>query len=127
MSTRVFLQEPSQIASGGGTGTITDSDDKSWVIEEIQLSENAQNDLSGATGTISIGGNSVTDQSVDLATLQESYADLPPLNIIWPANNQFQLDVTNNSGNNINLEVSLWVRPATDSEASKGGGAIVME
>jgi hypothetical protein len=127
MSTRVFLQEPSQISSGGGTATITDSDDKSWVIEKLQLTENAQNDLSGATGTISIGGNSVTDQSADLATFQEGYSDLPDLGLVWPSNNQFQLDVTNDSGSNINIEVTLWVRPATDSEVQRGGGAIVRE
>jgi len=125
VGTRVFTLEPSQIASGGGTATLTESDDQSWVIEKIQVTEDGANDVGGATATISIAGDTVTDQNVDLGAHQDAYADLPPIHLVWPSNNQLEISITNNSGNSVNLSIMLWVRPASDSEVGEGAGAVL--
>jgi len=109
--TRVFTLEGSSV-SDGGTESLTDSDNESWTITEVQVTEESGTTLDGSTATISIAGDSVTDQSVVISTLQGSYSDLPPMELDWPSNTQFEFDWTNSSGGSATINVLLWVEPA---------------
>jgi len=115
--TRVFTLEGSSITDGN-TETLTESDDSSWVIEKVQVTEEGQAALNGATATVSVSGTSFTDQTVALGSLQAEYEDLPHMGIVWPSNSQFEFDYTNNSGSSATVNVVLWVKPASDSQAS---------
>lgn len=108
--TRVFTIEGSSV-SGGSTESLTDSDNDSWVIEKIQVRESSGTALTDSTATLSVSGDNFTDQNVVVDALQESHADLPPLNIDWPSNTQFEFDWTNNSGASATINVMLWVSP----------------
>jgi len=111
-TTRVFTLEGSSV-SNGSTETLTDSDDQSWVIDKVQVTEESGSNLGGATATISIAGDSVTDQVVDVEALRAEYDELPTLDLEWPSNRQFEFDLSNDSGSTVTINVSLWVEPAS--------------
>lgn len=114
--TRVFTLEGSSVA-GGGTESLTDSDNESWVIKKVQVEEEGNNALSGSTATISIQGNQVTDQNVPVELLRDDFEALPELDLEWPSNTQFEFDWTNGTGaTSFTINVSLWVEPM------QGGG-----
>lgn len=108
--TRLFTLEGSSTADGS-TEQLTDADDESWVITEVQVFEEGGTTLDGSTATISIAGDSVTDQNVPIAALQEAYEDLPPMDLDWPQNTQFEFDWTNSSGSSATVNVVLYVQP----------------
>lgn len=108
--TRVFTLEGSSVASGG-TETLTDSDDESWVIREIRVEEEGNNSMDGSTATISIAGDSVTDQNVPIELLRHPDAELQPWDLDWPSNRQFEFDWTNNSSGSLTVNVVLVVEP----------------
>jgi len=114
--TRLFTIEGASV-SDNGTESLTESDDESWMITEVQVFEESGTTLDGSTGTISISGDSVTDQNIVLASLQEPYAELPPMDLEWPSNTQFELSYTNDSGGSTTLNVLLWVEPMSGSGA----------
>ena len=111
--TRVFTIQGSSV-SDGNTETLTDSDDQSWVIEKIQVQETGGNDISDATATISIAGDSVTDQNVQIPHLQNPIDQIPEWDLEWPSNTQFEFDWTNNDGGGRTIDVALWVSPMSD-------------
>jgi hypothetical protein len=110
-TTKVFTLEGSSV-SNGSTETLTESDDQSWNIEKVQVTEESGGNLGGGTATISIAGDSTTDQVVAVETLRDSYGDLPTLDLDWPSNTQFEFDFSNNTGGSVTINVSLWVEPA---------------
>ena len=71
--TRVFTLQGSSV-NDGNSEQLTDSDDQSWIIRKIQVQETGGNDLNDATATISVAGDNVTDQVVQIPHLQESIA-----------------------------------------------------
>jgi hypothetical protein len=109
--TRVFTLEPGQVTSGGGTASVTESDNESWTIDKIQVVEEGGDTVAGVTATIQIAGDSFTDQEVDLGSLQGDYENLPPMDVEWPSNRQFQADLTNNAGSDVTPRILLWVSP----------------
>lgn len=112
--TRVFLVDGGgSSVSDAGTETQTESDNEDWVIKKIQVQETGGNDLTDATATISVGGDSVTDQNVQIPTLQESIDRVPEWNLDWPSNTQFEFDWTNNDGGSRTIDVMLWVEPGS--------------
>jgi hypothetical protein len=94
--------------SNNSTGTLTFQDDEAHMIEKVELVEDSGTSLAGATGTISIGGDSITDQVVPLAVLTENYRDLFPFMVELPANTEFELAVDNGSGSSVTLDVVLY-------------------
>jgi hypothetical protein len=92
----------------GSTGTLTYQDDESHMVEKVQLVEDTSTALNGATGTVSIGGDSVTDQVVPLEVLTDNYRDLFPMMFELPANTEFELAVDNGSGSSVTLDVVLY-------------------
>lgn len=108
--TRVFTIEGSSVGNGA-TETLTESDNESWVINQIQVTEESATVLNDSPATISIAGTSYTDRNVIISSLQESHSDLPPLDIEWPSNRQFEFDWTNDSGGSATINVMLWVDP----------------
>jgi hypothetical protein len=94
--------------TNGGTATLTYQDDTAHTIEKIELVEDAGTALNGATGTVSIGGDSVTDQVVPLEVLTENYQDLFPMMLELPQNTEFELAVDNGSGSSITIDVVLY-------------------
>lgn len=108
--TRVFTIEGASVAAGG-TETLTDSDNESWVIDTIQVREAAGTALNDSTATLSIAGDSFTDTNVIISALQETHSDLPELSVEWPSNRTFEFDWTNNSGAAATVNVLLWVSP----------------
>jgi hypothetical protein len=92
----------------GSTGTLTYQDDESHMIEKVQLVEDSGTALNGATGTVSIGGDSVTDQVVPLEVLTDNYRDLFPMMLELPSNTEFELAVDNGSGSSVTLDVVLY-------------------
>jgi hypothetical protein len=113
-TTRVFTIEGGSV-SDGATEELSEADDEAWTIEEVQVVEESGSDLPASTATISIQGDSVTDQNVPIATLQESYSDLPPMDLEWPRNTRFEFSWTNSSGGSATVNVVLWVTPASGS------------
>lgn len=94
--------------SNGSTGTLTYQDDETHMIEKVQLVEDTSTALNGATGTISIGGDSVTDQVVPLEVLTDNYRDLFTVMLELPSNTEFELAVDNGSGSAITIDVVLY-------------------
>jgi hypothetical protein len=111
-TTRVFTIEGASV-SDGDTESLTDADDESWTITEVQVFEEGGTTLDGSTATISIQGDSVTDQNIPIAALQGDYSDLPPMDLDWPSNTQFEFDWTNSSGSSATVNVVLYVQPAS--------------
>jgi len=97
--------------SDGSTEQLTESDNESWMIKKIQVIETSGTDLTASTATISIMGDSVTDQNINISSLQENYRDLPELDLEWPQQKDFEFDWTNSSGGDATIMVQLWVEP----------------
>lgn len=112
--TRVFTLEGTSV-SDGSTESLTESDDESWVIEKVQVFEESGTTLDASTATISIAGDSVTDQSVIVAALQGDFVDIPTMDLEWPSNRTFEFDYTNSSGSAATVNVLLWVTPLSDT------------
>jgi hypothetical protein len=124
VSTRVFNVEGSSVGNGSSDELI-ESDNDSWVVEKIQVVEESSNLGSTSDVTISVSGNSVTDQSIPLSVLNSDYMDLPEWNFIWQANKQLEFAYTNESGGSITLDFVVYVREATETETNEAPGTIV--
>jgi len=94
--------------SNGSTGTLTYQDDETHTVEKVQLVEDTGTALHGATGTVSIVGDRVTDHVVPLEVLTDNYRDLFPMMFELPANTEFELAVDNGSGSSVTLDVVLY-------------------
>lgn len=122
--TRVFTVEGSQV-SNGSSDELTESDNDSWVIERVQVRDEDGNLGSVSDVTISVGGNSVTDQVLPLDTLAAEYDQLPPMNLNWPQNTQLKFAYTNESGGNVTLDFVVWVREAGSNETDMTPGEVI--
>jgi hypothetical protein len=94
--------------SNNSTGTLTFQDDQDHTVEKVQLIEDSGTSLAGATGTISIGGDSITDQVVPLGVLTDRYADLFTFMVDLPQNTEFELAIDNGSGGSITVDLVLY-------------------
>lgn len=92
----------------GATAELTYQDDESHTIKRVQVFEEAGATLDASTATISVKGDSVTDQVVPVAALQESYSDLFSMDLSLPSNTEFSFSVTNDSGGSVTLNVVLY-------------------
>jgi len=108
VDTEIFTIEGSSV-SDGSTEQLTEADDESYVINKVQVIEESGTDLNGSTASISIAGDSITDQNVPISALQEPHEDLRTLDLEWPSNRQFEFDWTNSSGSSATINVVLYV------------------
>lgn len=113
---RVFTLEGGSVGDGASE-QLTESDNESWMIEKIQVREESGTSLDGSAATISIAGTSVTEQNVIIDSLQAEYSEIPPMDLEWPEQKQFEFDWTNSSGSSATVNVMLWVKPLNETQA----------
>lgn len=94
--------------SDGSTETLTYEDNEAHVIEKVQVIEEGGTTLDASTATLSIKGDSFTDQNVVVSALQENYRDLYAVDVDLPANTEFEFAYTNNSGGSVTVNVILY-------------------
>jgi len=99
------------------TETLTDSDNDDWMINQILVEHNTTNAFTNSTATIKVGGDTVTDPVVDIATLEEEWSQVAPWDLEWPSNRDFEFSWTNEEDTGETVDVQLWVE-----EMSGGGG-----
>jgi hypothetical protein len=92
----------------GATSELTFQDDESHTIEKVQVIEEGGTTLDQSTATISIKGDSVTDQAVPVSALQENYRDLFKMDLELPPNTEFAFSFTNDSGGSVTINVVLY-------------------
>jgi hypothetical protein len=92
----------------GATESLTYQDNESHTIEKMQVIEEGGGTLGATTGTVTIGGDSITDQNVPLSAFQGDYVDLFTLDVSLPANTEFELSYTNASGGSVTVNVVLY-------------------
>lgn len=107
--TRVFTVEGSSV-SNGNSDELQQSDNKDWVIERVRVVDESGNLGNVSDATIKVGGNSLTDQVIPLADLQNDLSDVPVWNAYWPANKTLEFSYTNESGASITLDFVVYVR-----------------
>jgi hypothetical protein len=104
---RVATIEGSSVADGA-TASLTYEDNEAHTIEKIQVVEEAGTTLDASTATLSIKGDSFTDQNIVLSALQGDYTDLYPFDVELPANTEFELSFTNDNGSSVTINVVLY-------------------
>lgn len=104
---RLATIEGSSLADGS-TASLTYEDNEDHVIEKVQVIEEAGTTLDATTGTLSIKGDTFTDQVVPLAALQENYRDLFEFGVDLPSNTEFELSFTNENGSSVTVNVVLY-------------------
>jgi len=113
---RLATIEGSSLADGA-TKTLTYEDNEPHVIEKVQVIEESGTTLDASTATLSIKGDSFTDQTVVVSALQENYRDLFEFGVDLPANTEFELALTNSNGSSITVNVVLFF----DKDATVSG------
>jgi hypothetical protein len=94
--------------SDGSTGTLVYEDNEPHTVEAIQVIEESGTTLDATTGTLSIKGDTFTDQVVPLAALQENYRDLFKFNVELPSNTELELSFTNANGGSVTVNLVLY-------------------
>jgi len=92
----------------GATSELTYQDDEPHTIERVQVFEEGGTELDQSTATITIKGDSVTDQVVPVNALQEAYSDLFTMDLDLPSNTEFAFSFTNSSGGSVTVNVVLY-------------------